>query len=207
MKSGTIGTGSRCRHLDHLRDASWSGDRQSGCRFGLEFFESGGSVQQPVTCSARGDAAAGLVDLDGPIASPSSLLMCVASTELILLVAALLLLKLGLDRCGPGRMRGVANAGEVERLLGVIRLRRNRRMVRPDLDRELGAGEGATSFFESRIVISTLPGSFGVANHRENPRTRHEEADPRPAASGSPAPPMKEARRGDQRLRRRAGRR
>jgi hypothetical protein len=201
MKSGTIGTGSRCRHLDHLRDASWSGDRQSGCRFGLEFFESGGSVQQPVTCSARGDAAAGLVDLDGPIASPSSLLMCVASTELILLVAALLLLKLGLDRCGPGRMRGVANAGEVERLL----------VKSPDGSARSGPRarrrEGATSFFESRIVISTLPGSFGVANHRENPRTRHEEADPRPAASGSPAPPMKEARRGDQRLRRRAGRR
>ena len=81
----------------------------------------------------RGDAAAGLVDLDGPVASPSTLLMCVAATELILLAVTVLLLKWGLDRWGPGRMRGVATAGEAERLLGVTRLRRNRRIVRPDL--------------------------------------------------------------------------
>jgi hypothetical protein len=83
----------------------------------------------------RGDAAAGLVDLDGPVASPSSLLMCIVATELILLAATLLLLKCCLDRWGPGRMRGVATAGEAERLLGVTRLRRNRRIVRPDLYR------------------------------------------------------------------------
>jgi hypothetical protein len=71
----------------------------------------------------RGDAAAGLIGLDGPVASPSSLLMCVVATELILLAAALLVLKLGLDRWGPGRMRGVATAGEAERLLGVTRLK------------------------------------------------------------------------------------
>jgi hypothetical protein len=83
----------------------------------------------------RGDAAAGLVDLDGSVASPSTLLMCVAATELILLMVTVLLLKFCLDRWGPGRMRGVATAGEAERLLGVTRLRRNRRMVRPDLYR------------------------------------------------------------------------
>jgi hypothetical protein len=81
----------------------------------------------------HGDAAAGLVDLDRPVASPSSLFMCVAATELILLTATVLLLKLGLDRWGPGRMRGVATVGEAERLLGATRLRRNRRIVRPDL--------------------------------------------------------------------------
>jgi hypothetical protein len=83
-----------------------------------------------------GDAAAGLIDLDGPVASSSSLLTCVAATELILLTVTLLLLKLGLDRWGPGRMRGVASAGEAERLLGLTRLRRNRRTVRPDLYRK-----------------------------------------------------------------------
>src|SRR5688572_24733605 len=46
----------------------------------------------------RGDAAAGLVDLDGPVASSSSLLMWVAATELILLAVTVLLLKLCLDR-------------------------------------------------------------------------------------------------------------
>jgi hypothetical protein len=81
----------------------------------------------------RGDAGAGLVDLHGPGASPSSLLMCVAATELILLTTTVLLIKLGLDRWGPGRMRGVATSSEAERLLGVARLRRSRKIVRPDL--------------------------------------------------------------------------
>jgi hypothetical protein len=81
----------------------------------------------------RGDAGAGLVDLHGTVASPSSLLVCIATTELILLAASVLLIKFGLDRWGPGRMRGVATSSEAERLLGVARLRRSRRIVRPDL--------------------------------------------------------------------------
>jgi TraM recognition site of TraD and TraG len=60
----------------------------------------------------RGDARAGLVDLRGPGASPSSLFVCVGATELILLAAAVLLIKWGLDRWGPGRMRGVATSRE-----------------------------------------------------------------------------------------------
>jgi hypothetical protein len=81
----------------------------------------------------RGDARAGLVDLHGPVASPSSLLMCIGTTELILLVATVCLIKLGLDRWGPGRTRGVATSSEAETLLGVARLRRSRKIVRPDL--------------------------------------------------------------------------
>ena len=81
----------------------------------------------------RGDAGAGLVDLHGPGASPSSLLLCIGTTELILLAATVLLIKLGLDRWGPGRTRGVATSSEAERLLGVARLRRSRKIVRPDL--------------------------------------------------------------------------
>ena len=81
----------------------------------------------------RGDARAGLVDLHGPVASPSSLLMCIGTTELILLATTVLLIKWGLDRWGPGRTRGVATSSEAERLLGVARLRRSRKIVRPDL--------------------------------------------------------------------------
>jgi hypothetical protein len=81
----------------------------------------------------RGDAAAGLVHLHGPGASPSSLLMCVAATELILLAATVFLIKLILHRWEPGRMRGVATSSEAERRLGVTRLRRSRKIVRPDL--------------------------------------------------------------------------
>ena len=81
----------------------------------------------------RGDAAAGLVDLHGSGASPSSLLVCVAATELILLATSVVLIKAGLDRWGPGRMKGVATSSEAEKLLGVARLRRSRKIVRPDL--------------------------------------------------------------------------
>jgi hypothetical protein len=81
----------------------------------------------------RGDATAGLVDLHGPGASPSSLLICIGATELILFAVTVLLIKLGLDRWGPQRMKGVATPGEAEKLLGVTRLRRSRRIVRPDL--------------------------------------------------------------------------
>jgi hypothetical protein len=88
-----------------------------------------------------GDAGAGLVDLHGPGASPSSLLTCVAATELILLATTVLLIKLGLDRWGPRRMRGVATPGEAGKLLGVTRLRRSRKIVRPDLYGQRGHGD------------------------------------------------------------------
>ena len=88
----------------------------------------------------RGDAGAGLVDLHGPGASPSSLLMCVAAAELVLLITTVFLIKFGLDRWGPGRMRGVATSSEAERLLGVARLRRSRKIVRPDLYRRRRQG-------------------------------------------------------------------
>jgi hypothetical protein len=88
----------------------------------------------------RGDAGAGLVDLHGPGASPSSLLTCVAATELILLATSVVLIKVGLDRWGPGRTKGVATSSEAERLLGVARLRRSRKIVRPDLYRRRRQG-------------------------------------------------------------------
>jgi hypothetical protein len=88
----------------------------------------------------RGDAGAGLVDLDGPGAPPSSLLVCVCSTELILLATTVLLIKFGFDRWGPGRMRGAATLGEAEQLLGITRLRRSRKIVRPDLYRKRRQG-------------------------------------------------------------------
>ena len=81
----------------------------------------------------RGDAGAGLVDLYGPGASPWTLLACVTATELILLATTVLLIKLGWDHWGPQRIKGVATPSEAEKLLGVTRLRRSRRIIRPDL--------------------------------------------------------------------------
>jgi hypothetical protein len=81
----------------------------------------------------RGDAAAGLDGFNGSISSPSAVWAWVIATELMLLALSLLGLKLVLDRWGQGRLRGMANRGEAERLLGVTRLRKVRAVVRPDL--------------------------------------------------------------------------
>jgi hypothetical protein len=54
----------------------------------------------------------------------------------VLLAVGVFILKLVLDRWGPGRLRGVASRGEAERLLGVTRLRKVRSVVRPDLEND-----------------------------------------------------------------------
>jgi hypothetical protein len=84
----------------------------------------------------RGDAGAGLDDLDGSRSSPATLWTWIVVTEVMLLAVCLFVLKLLLDRCGPSRMRGMASSGEAERLLGVTRLRKVRAVVRPDLYRK-----------------------------------------------------------------------
>ena len=83
-----------------------------------------------------GDAAAGLDGLTGSMPSPSAVWIWVVATEVMLLGLSVLVLKLVLDRWGPGRLRGMASRGEAERLLGVTRLRKVRAVVRPDLYRK-----------------------------------------------------------------------
>ena len=82
-----------------------------------------------------GDAAGGLPLTTGPVASPAALTVSIVLTELAIVVISLLVLKMVLDRWGPGRMKGMATRGEAERLLGVTRLRRNSAVIRPDLYR------------------------------------------------------------------------
>jgi hypothetical protein len=83
-----------------------------------------------------GDAAAGLDGLNGSVSSPSAVWMWVVATEVMLLAVGVFILKLVVDRWGPGRLRGMASRGEAERLLGVTRLRKVRAVVRPDLYRK-----------------------------------------------------------------------
>jgi hypothetical protein len=80
-----------------------------------------------------GDAGAGLDGLNGSVSSPSAGWTWVVTTEALLLAVSVLLLKLVVDRWGPGRLRGVASRGEAERLLRVTHLRKARSVVRPDL--------------------------------------------------------------------------
>lgn len=81
----------------------------------------------------RGDAAAGLPMLRGDVASAPALWAWVGVTELLLLTAGLVVVKVCLDRWGPARMRGMASRDEAEQLLGLTRLRRSAAVVRPDL--------------------------------------------------------------------------
>lgn len=85
-----------------------------------------------------GDPGAGLTTVDGPLASVPLLWMCVIVVEALLLVGSLTALKVGLTRWGPHRIQGLATRAEAERLLGRHRLRRNARIVRPDLYRRRG---------------------------------------------------------------------
>jgi hypothetical protein len=81
----------------------------------------------------RGDAGAGLDDHDGYTPSPATLWTWTVVTEVMLLAVCVFVLKMVLDRWGPGRMRGMASRGEAERLLGATGLRKVRSVVRPDL--------------------------------------------------------------------------
>lgn len=80
-----------------------------------------------------GDPAAGITGLNGPGAGTALLWSCVAVTELVLLIGIGAALKTGLDRWGPGRLRGMATPAEAEQMLGPARLRKVRAVVRPDL--------------------------------------------------------------------------
>lgn len=80
-----------------------------------------------------GDATAGLSAASPAHASSGQLWFWIVATELILLVAIVLILRSGLRKWGPGHIRGMASPGEVDQLLGLARLRRNAAMIRPDL--------------------------------------------------------------------------
>lgn len=79
-----------------------------------------------------GDAGAGLPEVPDP-ATPEVLWTWIALTSVLVLVALGGVIKAGLDRWGPSRLRGMATAAEAESMLGRSRLRRHARVIRPDL--------------------------------------------------------------------------
>lgn len=80
-----------------------------------------------------GDAGAGLADMPTGYASSGALWFWIATTELVVLVLVVLVLRWGLAQWGPGRIQGMASPAEAEQLLGLSRLRRNAPIIRPDL--------------------------------------------------------------------------
>ncbi len=79
-----------------------------------------------------GDAAAGLAD-PGTVASPRSLRTWVLLTQALNLIGWLALALVAYRRWGPGRLRGMASRAEAATLLGMLRLRKHRAVIRPDL--------------------------------------------------------------------------
>lgn len=80
-----------------------------------------------------GDAGAGLKGVTRHLAGPVAVKVWVAVADAAVLILIVWAGKIGMDRWGPGRIRGMATRGEAEKLLGRSRLRRVRAVVRPDL--------------------------------------------------------------------------
>lgn len=80
-----------------------------------------------------GDATAGLTGRLSTSAAPGHLFGWIVTTELLIVVAGTVLAITALRRWGPGRLKGMATASEAEAALGRSRLRRVRRIIRPDL--------------------------------------------------------------------------
>lgn len=58
----------------------------------------------------------------------------IGAVEILILTGSVLATWWTLSRHGPGRMQGMANRAQAERLLGITRLRANRHIIRPDLN-------------------------------------------------------------------------
>jgi hypothetical protein len=80
-----------------------------------------------------GDADAGLDGALPSAASASDVLGWVVAAEVFVVVVLVAAAVYALRRWGPGRLKGMATAAQAEAALGLSRLRRVRRVIRPDL--------------------------------------------------------------------------
>lgn len=85
-----------------------------------------------------GRADAGLAGIAHPASAPL-MWTCVAVVELAVLMVSVLAIKAGIDRWGPGRIRGMATRAQAGAVLGRARLRKHASIIRPDL---YGSGRG-----------------------------------------------------------------
>lgn len=97
---------------------------------------------QSIPAVAAGDAGAGLdsnagaraaTSGAGGLASPALVWAGIGIVEVLLLTAAGCAAIWGLQRWGPGRLKGMATRVEAEQMLGLTRLRKVSPIVRPDL--------------------------------------------------------------------------
>lgn len=84
--------------------------------------------------TTQGDAAAGLPrPRPTELADPPLVWGGILATELLTFVGLVLAACYLYQRWGPGRVHGMANAGDAQRMLGLTRLRTVAPVVRPDL--------------------------------------------------------------------------
>ena len=92
-----------------------------------------------------GDADAGLGRTLPSAADPSQVLGWMAAVEVLILLIGISVTAYCLRRWGPGRLKGMATPAEAEASLGLSRLRRVRRFIRPDLYAPRGASHPTKS--------------------------------------------------------------
>lgn len=80
-----------------------------------------------------GDGGAGIVPALPNPASSGAVIAWVVTSLIVMLIGVGVLLRWVLRKWGPGRMKGMASAAEAEAILGVGRLKKNRKIIRPDL--------------------------------------------------------------------------
>lgn len=80
-----------------------------------------------------GDAAAGLEPHPHLVALSAVLWTVTGLVELVLVAAAVIGLRYGSRRWSPWRPHGFADASDLDRVLGLGRLRRTAHLIRPDL--------------------------------------------------------------------------
>lgn len=107
-----------------------------------------------------GDSQAGLPEPSPTgLAGPALLWTCLGLTEILLLALTVWTgFRLYL-RWGPGRMCGMASAGEAENLLGVTRLRKVAALVRPDLHSKHGEQAAVVHRLVTRQEVGELQSS------------------------------------------------
>ena len=99
----------------------------------------------PRVLAGHADAGLSPVPPAGDLASRGLLWTCLVVTELLILAGCGWVGARGYQRWGPGRMLGMATAPEAETLLGLTRLRKVAKHVRPDLHSRPGAAAAAAS--------------------------------------------------------------
>ena len=87
----------------------------------------------PGVLAGHADAGLSPAPPASDLAAPVALWACLVVTELLLLAGCGWVGARGYQRWGPGRMKGMATAAEAETLLGITRLRKVAKYVRPDL--------------------------------------------------------------------------